>query len=267
MQKQDCIDYLTAVEYDLLHPEKEENLAFPAHAAAYNGDLSHLRMLIETGVVSVNERNDKGSTPAHKAAGNGHVEALQWLVEKGADLSIVNSAGETPKDVARRFGRLACVNLLGGDTGNEDLIDEASQDLEQREPQSSAEAKGRAKRKMDELQRLLDTAKMNYQQLGGELEEDKMKQEEQKESARVIRELEAQLEYERIRREELEADSDKLRSKIHSLTLEREEMRNMSLSKAQLSRTLEPAVNRQRKKKTKPRPHTAFASGLHGFFE
>lgn len=44
--------------------------------------------------------------------------------------------------------------------------------------------KGRAKRKMDELQRLLDTAKMNYQQLGGELEEDKMKQEEQKESAR-----------------------------------------------------------------------------------
>ena len=42
------------------------DLAFPAHAAAYNGDLSHLRMLIETGVVSVNERNDKGSTPAHK---------------------------------------------------------------------------------------------------------------------------------------------------------------------------------------------------------
>lgn len=32
-------------------------------------------------------------------------------------MSIVNSAGETPKDVARRFGRLACVNLLGGDTG------------------------------------------------------------------------------------------------------------------------------------------------------
>lgn len=44
--------------------------------------------------------------------------------------------------------------------------------------------KGRAKRKMEELRRLLDTAKMNYQQLGGELEEDKIKQEEQKESAR-----------------------------------------------------------------------------------
>ena len=44
--------------------------------------------------------------------------------------------------------------------------------------------KGRAKRKMEELQRLSDTAKMNYQQLGGELEEDKIKQEELKESAR-----------------------------------------------------------------------------------
>ena len=43
---------------------------------------------------------------------------------------------------------------------------------------------GRAKRKMEELQRLLNAAKMNYQQLGGELEEDKIKQEERKESAR-----------------------------------------------------------------------------------
>ena len=39
---------------------------------------------------------------------------------------------------------------------------------------------------MDELKRLLDVAKMNYQQLGGKLEEDKLKQEEEKESARYI---------------------------------------------------------------------------------
>ena len=30
---------------------------------------------------------------------------------------IVNSAGETPKDVARRFGRLGCLAILGGDSG------------------------------------------------------------------------------------------------------------------------------------------------------
>jgi len=31
---------------------------------------------------------------------------------------IVNSAGETPKDVARRFARLGCLAILGGDSGN-----------------------------------------------------------------------------------------------------------------------------------------------------
>ena len=42
------------------------DLAFPAHVASYTGDLSHLRMLIENGIVNINERDDKGSTPAHK---------------------------------------------------------------------------------------------------------------------------------------------------------------------------------------------------------
>lgn len=34
--------------------------------AAYSGELDHLRMLVENGVVNINERDDKGSTPAHK---------------------------------------------------------------------------------------------------------------------------------------------------------------------------------------------------------
>ena len=49
-----------------LHAHVPLDLAFPAHVAAYNGDLAQLKMLIETGVVSVNERDDKGSTPSHK---------------------------------------------------------------------------------------------------------------------------------------------------------------------------------------------------------
>ena len=43
---------------------------------------------------------------------------------------------------------------------------------------------GRAKRKIDELTHLLDVAKMNYRQLGGVLDEDQKKQEEERESAR-----------------------------------------------------------------------------------
>ena len=43
---------------------------------------------------------------------------------------------------------------------------------------------GRAKRKIDELAHLLDVAKMNYRQLGGVLDEDQKKHEEERESAR-----------------------------------------------------------------------------------
>lgn len=43
---------------------------------------------------------------------------------------------------------------------------------------------------------------------------------------RVIRELEAQLEYEREKREKLEAQMDKLRAQIHTLTLQLEDERD-----------------------------------------
>lgn len=45
---------------------------------------------------------------------------------------------------------------------------------------------GRAKRKIDELAHLLDVAKMNYRQLGGVLDEDQKKLEEERESARYM---------------------------------------------------------------------------------
>ena len=47
-------------------------------------------------------------------------------------------------------------------------------------------APGRAKRKIDELAHLLDVAKMNYRQLGGLLDEDQKKHEEERESARSV---------------------------------------------------------------------------------
>ena len=46
---------------------------------------------------------------------------------------------------------------------------------------------GRAKRKIDELAHLLDVAKMNYRQLGGVLDEDQKKHEEERESARSVK--------------------------------------------------------------------------------
>ena len=52
---------------------------------------------------------------------------------------------------------------------------------------------------------------------------------------RVIRELEAQLEYEREKREKLEAQMDKLRAQIHTLTLQLEDERGGRLTAVRFS--------------------------------
>lgn len=111
---------------------------------------------------------------------------------------------------------------------------------------------GRAKRKIDELAHLLDVAKMNYRQLGGVLDEDQKKLEEERESARVIRELEAQLEYEREKREKLEAQMDKLRAQIHTLTLQLQDERSRNATSSEFQRsstsTQQTALRRKKKK-------------------
>ncbi|KAG9471051.1 ankyrin repeat domain-containing protein 42 [Eleutherodactylus coqui] len=232
--KERIIQYIDSVEYERDHPEESENLAFPAHVAAFKGDLVTLRKLVESGIINVNERDDKGSTPLHKAAGHGQVECIQWLLEMGADYNINNEAGETPKDVAKRFSQLAAVKLLGGrdDEDSEEEISEddplfferhgveGSTDQQDDVSLSAAEKKAsraRAYNKMKELQKLLEIAKSNFQHLGGILEEENQRRKEQKESEKEIRDLEALLEYERLRREKMEIQLDEYRVQISQL--------------------------------------------------
>ncbi|XP_052277014.1 ankyrin repeat domain-containing protein 42-like [Dreissena polymorpha] len=223
--KDAIMEYINGIEWERDHPEAE-NLAFPAHVAAFNGDLDHLRMLVENGVVNINERDDKGSTPAHKAAGQGHVHVLQWLIEMGANMSITNQSGETPRDVARRFSKLACVKLLGRDPllrgeqeeaegGTEGNTDGASISVSDKQKK---ESRGRARRKVEDLERLLEIAKKNYTQLGGSLPEDRKRLQTIKDKDKTINELEAQLDYERLRREKLEAQLDQYRRDMADLS-------------------------------------------------
>ncbi|XP_039234549.1 ankyrin repeat domain-containing protein 42 isoform X5 [Pipra filicauda] len=100
--KDNILQYIDGMEKEGEHPEAQEVLAFPAHDAAFKGDLLVLRRLVRSGVININERDDKGYTLMHKAAEQGHIHCLQWLIEMGADCDITNDAGETPKDVAKR---------------------------------------------------------------------------------------------------------------------------------------------------------------------
>lgn len=91
----------------------------------------------------------------------------------GASMDLTTQSGETPKDVARRFGQLACLKILGGGTDKT----EASQLRQQNEPMRrkmtpKEEERARAKQKFEELQKQFEIAKKNFRQLGGELEDD-----------------------------------------------------------------------------------------------
>ncbi|KAL3312890.1 Ankyrin repeat domain-containing protein 42 [Cichlidogyrus casuarinus] len=215
--KQNVVDYIEGLERSFAVPFGQDiidQLAFPAHTAAHRGDLKQLRALIEGGIVKVNERDEQNSTPLHKAAGQGHCEVVQWLVEYGANPALLDDSGESPIDVARRFGQLAilyqlCPNADAEDLQNwqrslltrdvdaeidqnnadliakrdgidfvEDLgpsladIDQPYGDLEgdpiQLSETEKTVSRNRAKRRMQKLESLYETARQDYKLLGGQ---------------------------------------------------------------------------------------------------
>ncbi|XP_021102812.1 ankyrin repeat domain-containing protein 42 isoform X2 [Heterocephalus glaber] len=234
--KQNILQFIQGAAWEGNNPEDQEILAFPGHVAAFKGDLEMLKKLLEEGIISFNERDDNGSTPMHKAAEQGHIECLQWLINMGADNNITNKAGERPSDVAKRFAHLAAVKLLEGvqkyDIDDENEIDEndmkffvrhgvegstdAKEDLCLSESDKT-DARMRAYKKIVELRHSLEIAESNYKHLGGITEEDLKQKKEQLESEKIIKELQGQLEYERLRREKLECQLDEYRAEVDDL--------------------------------------------------
>jgi ankyrin repeat domain-containing protein 42 len=123
--------------------------------------------------VNVNERDERGATLAHKAAGQGHIQILQWLIEMGASMDLTTQSGETPKDIARRFGQLACLKVLGGGADKvETAVNRHQTESHQRKLTPKEEERTRAKQRYEELHKQFDIAKKNFRQLGGQFDED-----------------------------------------------------------------------------------------------
>uniref|UniRef100_H0WJL8 Ankyrin repeat domain-containing protein 42 n=1 Tax=Otolemur garnettii TaxID=30611 RepID=H0WJL8_OTOGA len=267
--KQNILQFIQGVEYEGNDAEDQETLAFPGHVAAFKGDLEMLKKLVEDGVININERADNGSTPMHKAAaGQGHIECLQWLIKMGADSNITNKAGERPSDVAKRFAHLAAVKLLEGlqkyDIDDENEIDEndmkffvrhgvegstdAKDDLLLSESDKT-DARVRAYKKITELRQLLEIAESNYKHLGGITEEDVKQTKEQLESEKTIKELQGQLEYERLRREKLECQLDEYRAEVDQLRETLEKIPAPSITPMEESSSCESSKEKRRVKK------------------
>ncbi|XP_065841071.1 ankyrin repeat domain-containing protein 42-like [Oscarella lobularis] len=204
-QREDCVGYLSALEWEVAHGGCDEE-SYPAHAAASRGDLKLLQSLIARTVVDVNARDDQNCTPAHRAAASGHVECLRWLIDLGADMSLLNDAGENAREMAKRCKQIGCIALLGDESDDETLAESESFVDEQ--------SQERVLERISELQHSLGLAKEAYRQLGGTLEEDETREKEEQQKNEAVQELNALLEYERERREKLESQVDGLKAEL-----------------------------------------------------
>ena len=95
-------------------------------------------------------------------------------------MKLTNHSGETARDVAKRFAQLACVKLLEAEAGSEDEMAYEKEDLnshtESKDPihlssQQKKEAKSRAKKRLEDMEKQIAIARSNYIQLGGRLED------------------------------------------------------------------------------------------------
>ena len=84
----------------------------PAMLAAKMGHCDSLQVIVQAKDMNLNIRSRIGATAAYWAAFRGHVRCLQVLVKAGADVSIPNSFGVKPLDLAKREGWNDCVVLL-----------------------------------------------------------------------------------------------------------------------------------------------------------
>jgi ankyrin repeat protein len=93
----------------------------PLMRACVNGNLSVVRMLLQHRQgQGLQERSDRGWTALHNAASSGHEEVVRFLLLAGADPTITNNEGRTPRALAEendynqrvREGRARCVAVF-----------------------------------------------------------------------------------------------------------------------------------------------------------
>lgn len=64
-------------------------------AAAIDGDVERVKVILKNSAIDVNQRNIKGQTPLHLAAYHGHESVVNVLLDCGADLHLKDDASDT----------------------------------------------------------------------------------------------------------------------------------------------------------------------------
>ncbi|OAF66576.1 Hypoxia up-regulated protein 1 [Intoshia linei] len=270
--KTNICEFIDIFEWNSENYQEKSDLRFPGHVAAYTNDLSHIQFLIDHGLINLNERDHCNSTMAHKAAGQGHMKILKWLIEIGASMDLVNNSNETPYDTATTYGQIDAIRLLSKYNINEEFKDvpiknelnlnnkseknkiehdnlDKPSDIEEWDFKpininntdvinnviSKEEYKliaTRAYRRVEKIQNTLDLAKKNYIQLGGIIPKEAQQNTKLREMEEKCYELREQLDYERLKRENLEAKLDEYKYLASKKTLTKpKESENLKTNK------------------------------------
>ncbi|XP_010851504.1 PREDICTED: ankyrin repeat domain-containing protein 42 isoform X5 [Bison bison bison] len=239
--------------------ERDNNGSTLMHKAAGQGHIECLQWLIKMGADNniTNKAREKPSDVAKR-----HCAVLGFTLMSVIHVELIFVYG-------MRFAHLAAVKLLEGlqkydiDDANEinendirffirhgvEGSTDAKDDLGLSESDKT-DARVRAFKKIVELRHLLEIAESNYKHLGGITEEDIKQKKEQLESAKTIKELQGQLEYERLRREKLECQLDEYRVEVDQLKemLEKTQVPNFVAVEDDISCELSKEKRRVKKK-------------------
>nr|XP_054949758.1 ankyrin repeat domain-containing protein 42 isoform X2 [Pan paniscus] len=223
----------------------------PVHYAAFHGRLGCLQLLVKWGC-SIEDVDYNGNLPVHLAAMEGHLHCFKFLVSRMSSATQVfkafNDNGENVLDLAQRFFKQNILQFIqGAEYEGKDLEDQETLafpghvaafkgDLgmlkklvedgvininERADNGSTPMHKAAGQGHIECLQWLIKMgADSNITNKAGERPSDVAK--------RTIKELQGQLEYERLRREKLECQLDEYRAEVDQLreTLEKIQVPN-----------------------------------------
>jgi hypothetical protein len=109
----DVMSRYDAVIPILQRPEWQRPPGQAAITAARDGDMAMLRRLLRSNPALVRATDPiSGGMPLHAAAASGPLDIVSFLLDQGADPGAVDSAGNTPLQIARNAGRREVAELL-----------------------------------------------------------------------------------------------------------------------------------------------------------
>ena len=109
----DLLEFLKEKRANLEKPDNRSLCAI--HVASYYGHVDLLTFIYDQNV-DIQYRDKYGNQPLHFAAANGKVSAIDYLKRLKADVMVINSAQETPFDVAKKAGYTKAAELLQAPT-------------------------------------------------------------------------------------------------------------------------------------------------------